>query len=65
MKWTRFTAKYRKDDSKHLWAFGKDGQYWTLRDHTGYERTLEKTWADSVPMIHLILENHGMFSEIS
>ena len=64
MKWTRFSARY-KDGSKSVWSFRKDGKYWMLKDYTGYERTLEKTWFDSVPMIHLILENHGMSAAIN
>ena len=64
-KWTHFTVSYKEDGSKYLWAFRKDGKYWVLRDYTGYERTLEKTWRDSVPIIHTILDNYGMHAIIN
>jgi hypothetical protein len=38
---------------------------WFLEDYTGYVRTLERNWLDSVPRIRMILENHGMTAEIS
>lgn len=47
------------------WAFGKDGKYWFLRDHTGYIRTLEATWRDSVPRILAIAANHGFAVNVS
>lgn len=32
---------------------------WMLEDHSGYQRTLESNWLDSVPRIRLIAENHN------
>jgi hypothetical protein len=40
-------------------------RYWVLMDWMGYERYLEKTWTDSVPIIQRIIENHGMTAKIS
>jgi len=64
-KRTRFTATDPNTDEKQTWAFFKDGAWWVLRDASGYERTLEKTWRDSVPRILLILDNHGFTANIS
>lgn len=38
---------------------------WMLEDHEGCVRTLESTWADSVPCIRMILENYGLTANIS
>lgn len=64
MRKTTFTATY-KDGSKYKWAFEKDNYGWWLIDYEGVKRYLEKTWIDSVPIIHLILDNYGMTANIS
>jgi hypothetical protein len=59
---TAFKAGHR-----YSWKFWRDAasQLWFLEDYTGYVRTLERNWLDSVPRIRMILENHGMTAEIS
>ena len=48
------------------WHFGKGRGYWYLREPDGgYVRTLERTWAESVPRIRTILENHGLTADVS
>jgi hypothetical protein len=64
MKTTNFKATYI-DGTKYTWSFYRDGKYWYLKDYTGYVRTLEKTWADSVPIIHTILGNYNMDTKLS
>jgi hypothetical protein len=67
-KVTTFTAKgFGANEGKSFkWAFYRDTTgYWMLRDHTGYERTMEKTWIDTVPKIKMILGNHDMTADIS
>jgi len=63
-KATAFTA-HDADGKAYRWTFWRDGDYWMLRDYTGYLRTLEHTWIDSVPRIKSILEGHGMTADIS
>jgi len=69
MKKTTFTATYTGEGSdngkKFRWSFFKDGEEWILEDYEGYIRTLEKTWRDSVPVIHQILAGYRMEAEIS
>lgn len=49
---------------EYRWTFWRDG-YWFLQDYTGYTRTLERNWVDSVSRIHSILDGHGMTSKIN
>jgi hypothetical protein len=70
MKMTSFKAIYEgtgEDYGKPFtWKFYRDSKYgWTLIDFNGYERTLEKTWIDSLPVIRRILSNHGMTCPLS
>ena len=55
------------DGHKYQWAFRYSAalRNWILRDHTGYERILERNWLDSTSRIRAILANHGMTAEIS
>ena len=51
------------DGTLYRWAIWRDARKpagWVLRDHTGYLRTLSATWSDSVPMVHLVADNHGL-----
>ena len=66
MKKKTFTATY-KDGTKYKWSFYRCDQarHWFLVDYNGYERALEENWADSVPVIHRIIRNHGMTCNIS
>ena len=50
---------------KESWRFWHDGAFWFLQGPDAYVRTLEKTWRDSVPRIHSILENYGLAAEVS
>ena len=62
-----FTAR-NKDGKTYRWQFWRDARppaYWMLKDHEGHIRTLERTWIDSVPHIHAILESYGMHADIS
>jgi hypothetical protein len=59
IKKKNFTATHG-DGTKHVWKFFRDGGYWYLEDYTGYVRTMEKTWIDSLPKMRLCVENHGM-----
>lgn len=64
---TRFTVTDSEGTTRQ-WAFYRDGrtpQMWMLRDHTGYLRTLEKTWNDSVVRIQAIAANHGFTTNVS
>lgn len=63
--WKNFTVTYKETNEKFKWAFKKDGEFWYLKDHENYERTLEKTWIDSVPRINLIASNYGMECNIN
>lgn len=56
-----------KDGTKYTWTAYRcrETGYWFLVDPDKYERCLEKTWADSVPIINRILENHGMTAKVS
>lgn len=70
MKTTSFNATYygpgEDYGKKFKWSFYRDGKHgWFLRDYNGYERCLEKTWRDSIPVIKRILSNHNMEAEIS
>ena len=70
MKKISFKAIYTgtgKDHGKPFtWNFYRDAKHgWTLEDWNGYERTLEKTWIDSLPVIQRILSNHGMTCPLS
>jgi hypothetical protein len=38
---------------------------WMLESHDGAVRTLENTWADSVPIIKLIASNYGLQTNVS
>jgi hypothetical protein len=60
-----FTAT--KAGHRYSWKFWRDPVLglWFLQDYTGYTRTLESRWADSVLRIRVILENHGMTAEVS
>lgn len=53
----------KDDDGKQVsWSFYRDCRKpaaWMLRDHTGYLRTLEATYAESVPRVRVIAYNHG------
>lgn len=54
------------DGRIHKWHFAKARGYWFLREPDGgYVRTLEKTWAESVPRIRVIFENYGLTTEVS
>jgi hypothetical protein len=55
------------DGSKYIWKAYKcqSSGYWFLVDPDKYEKCLEKTWVDSVPVINRILENHGMKAKVS
>lgn len=72
-KTTTFLATYAgggEDKGKQFrWAFYREGRLkppaWVLRDHSGYERILEPTWRDSVPVINRVLTNYGMEADIS
>jgi hypothetical protein len=50
-----------------MWSFRYSAtlRLWLLTDHTGYERTLERAWTDSVPRIRSILANHGLEANVS
>ena len=51
-----------KDGHKFTWRVVRDPRkpaQWVLKDHEGYERTLNDVWATSVPRIKLIAENYG------
>lgn len=57
-------ALHLKDDSgrRVLWSLYRDCRkpsLWMLRDHAGYLRTLEATYAESVPRVRMIADNHG------
>lgn len=68
MKVTTFHITYRETGERFKWAFWRDPRkpaHWMLRDHEGYVRTLEPTWADSVPRIRLIADNYGCDCNIS
>jgi len=68
MRITKFTALLnspRQGDPENgksfTWSYHKGGSgYWVLTDYDGYERTLEKTWTESLPAIRQCLENHCM-----
>ena len=59
-----FTAK-DADGKRYTWKYWRRAGWWMLEDPHGYVRTLEKTWRDSLPHFHLILENHGLTANIS
>jgi hypothetical protein len=70
MKTTSFKAIYQGTGEDHgksfTWKFYRDPKHgWSLIDYNGYERTLEKTWIDSLPVIQRILSNHGMTCPLS
>ncbi len=64
VKHTAFTAK-DADSKPYQWSFWRLDGIWYLRDHTGYTRTLERNWRDSVGRVQRILENHGFTADIS
>jgi len=39
--------------------------FWQLRDHDGYVRSLEHNWLNSVPMIRQLAENYGFQTTVS
>ena len=70
MKKTTFKAEYTGTGEDHgkffTWKFWKHARSgWILEDWQGYERVLEKTWIDSLPVIQRILSNHGMTCPLS
>jgi len=54
-----------KDGKRYTWTAFRERNIWFLRDHTGYCRALESNWFNSVPLIRLIAENHGMTCNVS
>jgi len=70
VKKTAFTAIYQgtgeDHGKKYKWKFYRHPKHgWMLEDYEGYERPLEKTWIDSLPVIQRILSNHGMTCPLS
>ena len=69
-KKTSFRAIYHGTGGDHgkafTWKFYRDSKHgWRLIDYDGYERPLEKTWIDSLPVIQRILANHDMTCTLS
>mgnify|MGYP000845980654 FL=1 len=67
---TAFTATYQgtgeDHGKKYKWKFYRHPKHgWMLEDCEGYERPLEKTWIDSLPLIRRILSNHDMSCPLS
>ena len=51
-----------EDGNQYRWKFYRDPRtpvYWVLVDHTGYVRNLERTYAESIPRVKIIAENHN------
>jgi len=64
VKHSAFTCK-DTDGKTYTWSFWRMDNLWYLRDHTGYVRTLERNWRDSLYRIQAIVENHGFTANVS
>jgi hypothetical protein len=48
------------------WKVYREAQHgWFLVDPAGYERFTGKNWLESIPVINLILDNHGESFRVS
>lgn len=57
------TLRLKDSDGKvYRWRLFRDTRRpagWMLEDHSGYFRSLEETYALSVPKVKVIASNHG------
>jgi len=53
------------DGKPYQWHYRLEGRYWMLTTHDNCRRTLETTWAASVPRIRLLAQNYGLRVNVS
>lgn len=65
MKPTAIVFTDQATGAPYKWSFWRDTRGWLLADPDGYERYLAQTWAEAVPRIRMIAENHACNVEVS